>query len=186
LKALSNIEEHPVFAPEIRRLNNKKDFLDHTWQYSGPLTGFTGYFNRIAGYAHSGDAVKGIWEHCTTLGIKFVMGESTGRIAELLYADEPSGSTSSRQMPVVGVSHGSSTETEPTTNSPSHKTQKTKSRKCIGVKTADGKRHYADLTICALGAWGASLIPELGNFTVARCWSVAHVQLTQKEAGEFD
>lgn len=56
-----------------------------------------------------------------------------------------------------------------------------KTSRCVGVKTADGKHHMADLTICALGAYGASLIPSLGNFVVARCWSVAHVQLTAAE-----
>ena len=30
-----------------------------------------------------------------------------------------------------------------------------------------------------MGAYGASLIPSLGNFTTARCWSVAHVQLSE-------
>jgi sarcosine oxidase / L-pipecolate oxidase len=29
--------------------------------------------------------------------------------------------------------------------------------------------------------FGASLVPQLGNFNVARCWSVAHVQLTPRE-----
>lgn len=54
-------------------------------------------------------------------------------------------------------------------------------RRCIGAKTADGKVHTANTTICALGAQGASLIPSLGRFVVARCWSVAHVQLTKAE-----
>ena len=53
--------------------------------------------------------------------------------------------------------------------------------KCTGVKTADGRSHPADLTICALGAHGATLLPELGKFNTARCWSVAHVQLTEEE-----
>jgi sarcosine oxidase / L-pipecolate oxidase len=55
-------------------------------------------------------------------------------------------------------------------------------RRCIGFKTADGKVHHSTTTICALGAHGAALIPELGRFVVARCWSVAHVQLTKTES----
>jgi sarcosine oxidase/L-pipecolate oxidase len=50
-----------------------------------------------------------------------------------------------------------------------------------GIRTADGKTHDAATTICALGAHAASLIPALGRFAAARCWSVAHVQLTKRE-----
>ncbi|KAL8662024.1 MAG: hypothetical protein Q9202_005078 [Teloschistes flavicans] len=159
-KALSSISSHPKFAPEIRQLNGAQDFKDYTWQYTGPLTGFKGYFNRIAGYAHSADALKGIWEHCASRGVKFVMGEPAGRAVELLYEDK------------TGFP-SSSTDTGPQAG--------TGDRRCIGVKTADGRRHLADSTICALGAYGATLIPSLGNFAVARCWSVAHVQLTEAE-----
>ena len=159
-QALSSISSHPTFAPEIRKLNGSKDFKQHTWQYTGPLTGFKGYFNRIGGYAHSADALKGIWEHCASKGVKFIMGELAGKAVELLYADTTAFTSSSTGTgPQEGTGKG----------------------RCIGVKTADGKRHSADLTICALGAYGASLIPSLGNFTTARCWSVAHVQLTEAE-----
>ncbi|CAK7202662.1 hypothetical protein SEUCBS139899_005388 [Sporothrix eucalyptigena] len=53
--------------------------------------------------------------------------------------------------------------------------------RCTGVKTQDGTTHSFDLVICALGAYGASLVPKLGGFNVARCWSVAHIQLTEEE-----
>ena len=159
-KALSSISSHPTFAPEIRQLNGSKDFKNHTWQYTGPLTGFKGYYNRIAGYAHSADTLKGIWEHCASRGVKFIMGESAGKATELLYA----GAT-----------------TFDSSNTGKGRQEGLGKRRCIGVKTADGKRHSADLTICALGAYNASLIPSLGNFTVARCWSVAHVQLSEAE-----
>lgn len=159
-KALSSISSHPTFAPEIRPLNGPQDFKDHTWQYTGPLTGFKGYFNRIAGYAHSADALRGIWEHCVNRGVKFIMGESAGKAVELLYADDAAFvSSSTGSGPQTGKGQG----------------------RCVGVQTADGKYHRADLTICALGAYGASLLPSLGRFVVARCWSVAHVQLTEAE-----
>lgn len=50
-----------------------------------------------------------------------------------------------------------------------------------GLRTADQRSHSFQTTICALGAYGASLVPELGVFNVARCWSVAHVQLSAQE-----
>jgi sarcosine oxidase/L-pipecolate oxidase len=141
--ALSSIQNHPTFAPGIRQLDGSKDFKQYTWQYTGPLTGFKGYFNAIGGYAHSSDALKGIWEYCARKGVKFVLGDKSGRATELLYNEDKS--------------------------------------KCVGVKTADGRSHFAETTISALGAHGASLVPNLGKFAQARCWSVAHVQLSEDE-----
>jgi sarcosine oxidase/L-pipecolate oxidase len=48
-KALASIEKDPAFAPGIKRLDGASDFKDYTWQYTGPLSGFKGYFNRLAG-----------------------------------------------------------------------------------------------------------------------------------------
>ena len=153
-KALESIQAHPRFATEIQALNDQDDFRKYTWQYSGPLTGFTGYHNRLAGYAHSSHALRGIWQHCASRGVKFILGEESGKAIELLYDQKPI--------------HTRNADAR-------------KGGKCIGVRTADGREHYADITICALGAHGASLVPSLGNFVQARCWSVAHVQLTKKE-----
>ncbi|OJJ42152.1 hypothetical protein ASPZODRAFT_29407 [Penicilliopsis zonata CBS 506.65] len=143
-KALASIERDPAFAPGIRRLNTPADFREYTWQYSGPLTGFTGYFNRLAGYAHSSDAMRGLWEHISKRGVKSVLGEEAGKAVQINYAAGNSGRATS-------------------------------------VTTADGKTHPADLVISALGAHSAALIPQLGQTSVARCWSVAHVQLTEEE-----
>lgn len=154
-KALDSIQSHPSFATEIQALKTRDDFKKYTWQYGGSLEGFTGYHNRLAGYAHSSHAMHGIWQHCATRGVKFVMGNESGRVVELLY--EP------------GKDRASATADQ-------------QGGRCIGAKTADGKIHRAEVTICALGAFGASLIPSLGKFVQARCWSVAHVQLTKTES----
>ncbi|KAG9765066.1 oxygen oxidoreductase, partial [Aureobasidium melanogenum] len=145
--ALETIQANPVFKYKITPLTGKKEFQDFAWQFSGPLNGFQGYFNRLAGYAHSSNALHGIWLHLAANGVKFILGDRVGKVQELLYdSDSPSAG-----------------------------------RPCIGVRTADGKIHYSKTTICALGAHAASLIPSLGRFTIARCWSVAHVQLTASE-----
>lgn len=143
--ALETIKTHPFFKSKITPLNGKKEFQEYAWQFSGPLNGFRGYYNRHAGYAHSSNALHGIWLHLAANGVKFVTGETAGKVEQLLY--EGSGS----------------------------------SRRCVGIKTADGKTHRSKTTICALGAFAASLIPDIGKFTMARCWSVAHVQLTASE-----
>ncbi|KAG9520803.1 oxygen oxidoreductase, partial [Aureobasidium melanogenum] len=143
--ALASVSKHPVFAPGIQALDNADEIRKYAWQISGPLNGFTGYYNRLAGYAHSANALKGIFLHCATLGIKFVLGRLAGTVTELVYEGQD------------------------------------KDRKCTGVRTADGITHPATRTIVASGAWGASLVPEMGRFVVARSWSVAHVQLTEQE-----
>ncbi|KID96161.1 sarcosine oxidase, partial [Metarhizium majus ARSEF 297] len=51
-----------------------------------------------------------------------------------------------------------------------------------GVETANGAFYPGRLVVVAAGAWAAQLVPELGSQVVARCWSVAHVQLTDEEA----
>ncbi|KAF9880962.1 sarcosine oxidase [Colletotrichum karsti] len=142
-KSLSSVQSKPEFADEIDILRNKDDFKKFVWQFSGPLNGFKGYHNRLAGYGHSGNALKGVYQHCAARGVRFLLGERAGKVAKLVY--DASG-------------------------------------RCTGVQTADGIKHAAAKTVCALGAYGASLIPGLANFTVARCWSVAHVQLTEEEA----
>lgn len=146
-KALQTISSHPVFSCEITALNSAEDFRHRAWQFTGPLQGFRGYFNRLAGYAHSSDTLHATMLHCAANGVRFVTGEKAGRVVELVYDAQ--------------------TGPDPV---------------CIGVKTADDQFHAAKTTICALGAYGAKLIPQLGDFIVARCWSVAHVQLTKKEA----
>ncbi|KAH0159607.1 oxygen oxidoreductase, partial [Aureobasidium melanogenum] len=71
--ALASVSKHTVFAPGIQALDNADEIRKYAWQISGPLNGFTGYYNRLAGYAHSANALKGIFLHCATLGIKFVL-----------------------------------------------------------------------------------------------------------------
>ena len=144
--ALETIQANPIFKSKITALNGKKEFQDFAWQFSGPLNGFQGYHNRLAGYAHSSNALHGIWSHLAARGVKFVLGEHAGKVEELLYEDPPA-----------------------------------TDRKCVGIRTADGKSYHADTTICALGGHAASLIPGLGRFVMARCWSVAHIQLTASE-----
>ncbi|KIW37728.1 uncharacterized protein PV06_10359 [Exophiala oligosperma] len=143
--ALSSISKHAVFASGIEPLKGGDAFRKFAWQLDGPMAGYTGYYNRLAGYGHSGNALKGVAEYLTSRGVRFVTGERRGRVAELIYEG-----------------YG-------------------KSRRCVGVRTVAGTKYQAAKVICALGSFGAALIPDLGKFAVARCWSVAHVQLTEKE-----
>lgn len=141
-KNLQSVSRLPQFENETQRLHQRSDFRKYAWQLTGPLSGFRGYFNRLAGYAHSGDTLAAVQKHCASQGVRFQLGERRGHVEKLTY--DPSG-------------------------------------RCVGVQTADGITHDGALVICALGANAASLIPKVGNFAVARCWSVVHIQLTEAE-----
>ncbi|KAK4061684.1 DAO domain-containing protein [Trichoderma simmonsii] len=146
-KSLQVVESHPLFSNEISALNGPADFRRSAWQLSGPMLGFKGYLNRMAGYAHSGDVIRAMFLHCARAGVKFITGEQRGNVVEIL--NEATG---------------------------------TREQRCIGVRTSDGKVHHSGTTILALGAFGASLVPELASFTTARCWSVGHILLNADEA----
>jgi len=75
-------------------LKESKDSKDYTWLYTGRLTGFKGYLNKVADYAHSSDVLKWIWEHCASRGVKFVLGEIVRKAVELLYAGDVPEATS--------------------------------------------------------------------------------------------
>ena len=140
------MKDHSVFAPGITSLNGSNDFKDIYWQFSGPMTGFRGYLNRLAGYAHSSNAMVDMYRHLAGRGVRFVLGPQNGKAVRLLY--------------------NSSNRSE---------------RRCIGIEVANGQVYHFRRTIVCLGAWAATLVPDIGSFVVAKSWSVAHVQLTERE-----
>lgn len=46
---LANVSKHSSLKFGIKSLSTVKDFKDYVWQFSGPLHGFKGYFNRVGG-----------------------------------------------------------------------------------------------------------------------------------------
>ncbi|KAK4934910.1 hypothetical protein LTR10_023943 [Elasticomyces elasticus] len=145
--ALLSVKDHPAFAQGIVPLNGHDDFQKIYWQFSGPMTGFRGYFNRLAGYAHSSNTMADIHKHLAGRGVKFVFGPVEGKVVKLLYN---------------------------TTRDPAQ-------QRCTGVQVQSGKTYQARRTILCAGAWAATLVPDIGSFVDAKCWSVAHVKLTQQE-----
>lgn len=144
-EALASIKDHPVFKPFVSPLKSAQSFKDLFWQFRGPVTGFKGYLNRYAGYAHSSNAMKGIHQHLAGRGVRFVLGAEEGRVTDLLYSGQGA------------------------------------SRRCTGIRVANGTVHEAKLVISCLGAYQAEILPAAANFNVAKSWSVAHVQLTEAE-----
>lgn len=106
--ALANVKDHPVFKPGISSLDKSDDFRDVFWQFTGPLTGFKGYFNRLAGYGHSSNAMKGIHHHLARRGVKFLLGPKQGRVSELLYSSHSGKRTCYGVKTADGLIHQSS------------------------------------------------------------------------------
>ncbi|KIW45222.1 uncharacterized protein PV06_03624 [Exophiala oligosperma] len=147
--ALLSVKDHPAFAPKITELNTPGEFKSIYWQFTGPMAGFQGYHNRLAGYAHSANAMLDTYRYLSGRGVKFVLGPHDGKVVKLVYNGGP-GDVSSE-------------------------------RRCTGFRVESGKTYEARRTILCLGSWAATLIPEIASYVVAKSWSVAHIQLTERE-----
>ncbi|KAL4880775.1 FAD dependent oxidoreductase [Aspergillus karnatakaensis] len=77
---------HPDIKPHVVQLNGPGDIRPWFWQCDGPLPGWKGYINRFDGYAHSGDALKGIYRTAQAAGVKFFLGKYGG-VKEIVYRD---------------------------------------------------------------------------------------------------
>ena len=147
-KAQQYAQTHEALTRGVTVLDTPENMREYCWQLTGPLTGFRGYYNRLEGYAHSAESLKGIALKLSGLGVTFRLGPMNGHVDELVFNEAKTATTA---------------------------------RRCIGLQTHNRAIHRFNTVICALGAYGASLVPQLGKFNVARCWSVAHVQLTPQE-----
>ncbi|RDW90649.1 NAD(P)/FAD-dependent oxidoreductase [Aspergillus mulundensis] len=76
---------HPTIAPHVVPLNGPGDIRPWFWQCDGPLPGWRGYMNRFDGYAHSGNALAGIYRVTQGAGVKFFLGAQQGGVAEIVY-----------------------------------------------------------------------------------------------------
>ena len=144
--ALASIKHHQLIKSHVSPLNTPGDFRKLFWQFRGSVTGFKGYLNRFAGYAHSSGAMEGIHQHLCGRGVKFILGSQHGKVDKLVYEGS-------------GVS-----------------------RHCTAIETADGIVHKSALVVSCLGAFQAEILPQVGSFSIAKSWSVAHIQLTRAEA----
>ncbi|KAH8664732.1 fructosyl peptide oxidase [Xylariales sp. PMI_506] len=55
---------------------------------------------------------------------------------------------------------------------------------CVGVKTVDGSKYYADKVVLAAGAWSPTLV-DLEDQCCSKAWVYAHIQLSPQEAAEY-
>ncbi|KAJ5468316.1 hypothetical protein N7475_006068 [Penicillium sp. IBT 31633x] len=88
-------------------LNTRDEIRQACWQLDGPLTGWKGYLNRFDGYAHSGNALAGIYRAAQAAGVRFFLGEH-GAVDKIVYVSTVHGKKSSGIRTKEGKFHPSS------------------------------------------------------------------------------
>ncbi|KAI8956695.1 FAD dependent oxidoreductase [Daldinia sp. FL1419] len=81
----TSIQGHPDFEGQVETVRGAEEIRRVAPAFTGPTTGWTGYFNRMAGYAHSANASRAVYNACVELGVNFVLGRDKGQVTELLY-----------------------------------------------------------------------------------------------------
>ncbi|KAF2651075.1 FAD dependent oxidoreductase [Lophiostoma macrostomum CBS 122681] len=84
-KYQKSLQLNPNFNDQVSRVTRTEDVRRLVPAFSGPVAGWTGYFNKLAGYAHSANALVAEYNACVKLGVKFHLGSTAGEVNELLY-----------------------------------------------------------------------------------------------------
>ncbi|BDD57750.1 hypothetical protein MPDQ_006798 [Monascus purpureus] len=85
----ASIEHHPAYPPgTLKKIYSSADVRAVVPQLTGPMSGWTGYFNKNGGYVRAGRAMAKMYEICKGLGVRFILGEEEGNAAELLFEDD--------------------------------------------------------------------------------------------------
>ncbi|KAH8171926.1 FAD dependent oxidoreductase domain-containing protein [Sarocladium implicatum] len=79
-KSLSSISKHPSWKGRITPIKTRDDIRAVAPALNGPMR-FEGYFNRLAGYAHAGDALHALYAACCELGVQFILGDGVRELS---------------------------------------------------------------------------------------------------------
>ncbi|KAL2113078.1 hypothetical protein VUR80DRAFT_5501 [Thermomyces stellatus] len=88
-----SIQHHPAFAGKVQRVSGPTEIKKIVPAFQGPVEGWAGYYNELAGYGHSINALKAVYEECVRKGVKFHLGRHDGEVEALLRASSRSGTT---------------------------------------------------------------------------------------------
>ncbi|KAH8887980.1 FAD dependent oxidoreductase [Thozetella sp. PMI_491] len=86
---IRSIDNHVSFKGKVTPVSGENDIHKLVPAFSGPVENWSGYFNRLAGYVHSSNAMQSVYEDCVRLGVKFYCGRDNGEVKALIYASEP-------------------------------------------------------------------------------------------------
>ncbi len=104
-KSFSSIDGNPKYpSGALRRVNSREDFKLVAPQLTGPMEGWSGYYNKFGGYARAGKALRAIHESCAAKGVRFVLGERDGHVTSLLF----DGPRCTGARTASGAEHGAS------------------------------------------------------------------------------
>ncbi|KUI55311.1 L-saccharopine oxidase [Cytospora mali] len=88
-KSFKSIESHPAWKGKITPVQRRDDIRAAAPALNGPMDGWVGYFNRFAGYAHSANALKSVYQAVLDMGVVAHCGEG---VDVLVYEDCADGS----------------------------------------------------------------------------------------------
>lgn len=101
-------EGHAEMAKKLSPINSNVDIKDRFWQYKqSTLPGWNGYINYMDGYAHSGNALHGVYQATIRKGVKFVLG-SEGAASQIVYRNTTSGRKAIGVKTKNGLTHSAS------------------------------------------------------------------------------
>ena len=78
-KALTSVSSHPAFKDGISAVESRDDIRAVAPVLDGPMR-WKGYFNRLAGYVHSADALRAIYAGCCALGVQTHLGDGVASL----------------------------------------------------------------------------------------------------------
>ncbi|KAM0298300.1 hypothetical protein HYE67_001347 [Fusarium culmorum] len=96
-------ERDPRLKPHVTPLNSQEDIASVAWQYNDSLfPGWSGYFNKFDGYAHSGNALRSIFEATKAQGVKYILG-TAGAVSVIVYERTSTGRKATGVKTVGGL-----------------------------------------------------------------------------------
>ncbi|KAK5113569.1 hypothetical protein LTR85_010797 [Meristemomyces frigidus] len=78
-RSLRSISTHSAWEGRIQPIGKRSDITSVAPAFTGKME-WTGYFNRLAGYAQSADALSALYSACCALGVQIYLGDAVERL----------------------------------------------------------------------------------------------------------